>query len=704
MKIRNLFLALLLALFSFSTLHVTALAEEGMWPFNNVPRAEIEKKYGFKITDEWLNKVRLASVRFNNGGSGSFVSADGLVLTNYHIVEDIVGEVSTPAKDYAKQGFVARTRAEEIKAPSLELNVLMSIEDVTSRVNGAVNAGTTDAAAFAARRAEVSKIEAESLKATGLRSDVVTLYQGGQYNLYRYKKYTDVRLVFVPEFQAAFFGGDPDNFNFPRFNIDMALVRVYENDQPVRPENYFKWSTAGAKEGSLVFVTGHPGSTSRLNTVAHLEQLRDTSIPIIIRLLERREAVLKKYMATGEEQTRQAQSELNSVQNSLKVYRGQLAGLKDPSLVARKKSEEAALRKSIAANEERQKMYGDAWDSIAKAHQTYPTYVRERRIFEQAGGFNSTLFNFARALVRLATENAKPNAERLPEYTDARRASLELGLYSPAPIHEDFEKLKLADSLGFMVELLGADNELVKQVLDGKTPEARAEELISGTKLKDPAYRKELAAGGIKAIEDSTDPMIVVARAVDAKSREARKRYENELIGVERANYAKIARALFETEGTKLYPDATFTLRLSYGTVQGYTENGKKVPPFTTLGGLFARSEQFKRQFPYNLPPRWMEKKSAIDLNTPFNFVSTNDIIGGNSGSPTINQNGELVGLIFDGNIQSLVGDFMYDESVNRAISVDSRGMLEILKKVFNANEIVAELTGQAATTKAAGR
>ena len=449
MKLRKFFSALLLALFSLQTLHITALADEGMWPFNNVPRAEIKKKYGFEVTDEWLNKVRLASVRFNSGGSGSFVSPNGLVLTNYHIVENIVSEVSTPQRDLAKEGLVAKTRAEEIKAPSLELNVLQSIEDVTSRVNGAVKAGTTDAEAFAARRAEIAAIEAESLKATGLRSDVVTLYQGGQYNLYRYKKYTDVRLVFVPEFQAAFFGGDPDNFNFPRFNIDMALVRVYENDQPVRSENYFKWSTAGPKEGSLVFVTGNPGSTSRLNTVAHLEELRDTSIPIIIRLLERREVMLKKYMTMGEEQTRQAQNELNSIQNSLKVYRGQLAGLKDPSLLARKTKEEQALRKSIAANPERQKLYGDAWDAIANAHKAYPSYIRERRIFEQLGGFNSTLFNFARTLVRLAAESEKPNAERLPEYTDARRASLELALYSPAPIHEDFEKLKLADSLGF---------------------------------------------------------------------------------------------------------------------------------------------------------------------------------------------------------------------------------------------------------------
>ena len=693
MRLRRFLSALLLALFSLQTLHITALADEGMWTFNNVPRADIKKKYGFDVTDEWLNKVRLASVRFNNGGSGSFVSPNGLVLTNYHIVEDIVGEVSTPEKDLAKEGFVAKTRADEIKAPSLELNQLISIEDVSARVNGAVKAGATDAEAFAARRAEISAIEAESTKATGLRSDVVTLYQGGQYNLYRYKKYTDVRLVFVPEFQAAFFGGDPDNFNFPRYNIDMALVRVYENDQPVHPENYFKWSTAGAKEGSLVFVTGNPGGTSRLNTVAHLEELRDASIPIIIRLLEHQEALLKKYMAMGEEQTRQAQNELNGVQNALKVYRGRLEGLKDPNLMSRKKQEEAALRKAIAAKPEEQKKYGDAWDAIAKAHQTYPSYIKERRIFDQLGGFNSTLFGFARTLVRLADESAKPNAERLPEYTDARRASLELALYSPAPIHEDFEKLKLADSLSFMVELLGADNPLVKQVLDGKTPEARAEEMIAGTKLKDPQARKELAKGGKAAIEASTDPMIVVARLIDPKGRELRKRFESEVTGVERTNYAKIARALFDIQGNKIYPDATFTLRLSYGAVEGYMENGKKVQPFTTLGGLFARSDKFKHEFPYNLPPRWTEKKSALNLNTPFNFVSTNDIIGGNSGSPTINQNGELVGLIFDGNIQSLVGDYVYDASVNRAISVDSRGMLEVLKKVFGANEIAAELT-----------
>jgi len=636
--------------------------------------------------------VQTASVRFNNGGSGSFVSANGLVLTNYHIVEDFVGELSSAQKDYAKEGFVARTAAEELKIPNVELNELISIEDVTARVNGVVTVAMSDAEALAARRKEMAAIESESTKATGLRSDVVTLYKGAQYNLYRYKRYRDVRLVFAPEFQAAFFGGDPDNFNFPRFNIDMALVRVYENDQPVHPASYFKWSTAGAKDGDLAFVIGNPGSTARLNTVAHLEELRDTSVPIILRLLEHREAMLKKYMAMGAEQTRLGQNELNSIQNSLKVYRGQLAGLKDQALMNRKKSDEAALRKWIAAEAERQKKYGDAWDAIAKAHQSYATYARERRIFDLAGGFNTTLFGYAQTLVRIAAEREKPNAERLAGYSDANLPRLQAAIGAEAPFVADYEKLKLADSLAFMTELLPNDP-IVKQIMQGKTPEARAAELIDGSKLKDAAFRKELASASRADIEASTDPMIVLARTIDAKAREMRKRYDNEVVGVEGANYAKIARARFDQEGTKLYPDATFTPRLSYGAVKGYVENGKKVTPFTTLGGLYDRAAGFKYQFPYSLPQRWMDKKSSIDLKTPFNFVSTDDIIGGNSGSPTINKNGELIGLIFDGNIQSLVGNFIYDESVNRAISVDVRAMTEVLRKVFDANQIADELT-----------
>ena len=682
---------LLLAIFTFQTIPVAAL-DEGMWTFNNVPREDIKRKYGFDVTDEWLHKVQLASVRFNNGGSGSFVSPNGLVLTNYHIVEDFVGELSTAAKDYAKEGFVASSPGQEMKAEGLELNQLISIEDVTAVVNSAVKPDMSAAEANTARRAQISAIEADSTKTTGLRSDVVTLYQGGQYNLYRYKKYTDVRLVFVPEFQAAFFGGDPDNFNFPRFNIDMALVRVYENDQPVKTDNYFKWSKTGAKDGELVFVTGHPGSTQRLNTVAHLEALRDVSIPLLLRMLESRQKMLKAYMAQGEEQTRRAQNELNSIENAIKVYKGQVAGLKDQKLMAKKRVAEQQLRNAIDMDQKQKKEFADAWTKIAKARGDLAAYERDRRFMDLAAGFNTVLFGYARTLVRLAEENDKPDAKRLPEYMSTRRAALEAGLYSTAPIYDDFEKAKLANSLEFLMNEYGANSAFAKKVLKGKTPTARAAELIDGTKLKDVQYRKDVAAAGVRMVDSGADPMITLAKDIDKEARAVRKRYEEEVVAVERANYAKIANALFEREGTKLYPDATFTLRLSYGAVKGYRENGKFVPPFTTLGGLYARSNQYHHAFPYNLPSRWTSKRAAINLRTPFNFVSTNDIIGGNSGSPTINKKGELVGLIFDGNIQSLVGNFEYDESVNRSISVDVRGMLEVLRKVFNANTIADEL------------
>lgn len=692
MRIKRLFCALIIALFSSSGVGI-ASADEGMWPFNNVPRAEIKKRYGFDITDAWLMKVQLASVRFNNGGSGSFVSGDGLVLTNHHIAADTLQKISTPEKDYVKEGFYASTREREAKAPDLELNQLVSIEDVTGRVTSAATAGMTAEQENAARRAAIANIEKESSEKTGLRSDVITLYQGGQYNLYRYKKYTDVRLVFAPEFAIAFFGGDPDNFNFPRYDLDMALFRVYENDKPVKVENYFKWSKSGAKEGELVFVPGNPGSTARLNTVAHLEYLRDNGLPFVIKLLNSQHQALAKYRSQGEEQSRRAQEDFFSIENSLKALKGELEGLQDKFLIAKKAKAEEALRRTVSADKKKQKEYGDAWDSIAKGRQGLKSYYRQLSLMENGAAFNSELFDIARKVIRLVGESAKPNAERLPDYTDARRASLELSLYSPAPLYDDFEKAKLADSLAFMRDEMGADSPLVQRVLGGKSPEARAAELIEGTRLKDVAYRKQLAGGGSKAIAESTDPMIVLARSIDGEARMLRKRYETEVQANERSSYAKIARALFDIEGTKLYPDATFTLRLSYGAVKGYEENGKQVPAFTMFDGLYKRASENNNKFPYELPGRWIDKKPALNLNTPFNFVSTNDIIGGNSGSPVINRNAELVGLIFDGNIQSLVGNFVFDETQNRAVSVDSRAMLEALRKVYGAKEAADELT-----------
>ena len=697
MRLRKVLCAIILALFSLQTLNFSARADEGMWPFNNLPRAAIKKKYGFDITDAWLRKVQLASVRFNSGGSGSFVSADGLVMTNHHIASDVLQKISTPQKDYIKEGFYAATRDQEAKAPDLELNQLVGIEDVTARVMSAVKPDMTTAQANAARNAEINNISAEAGKKNGLRNDVIALYQGGQYNLYTYKKYTDVRLVFAPEFEIAFLGGDPDNFEYPRYDLDLALFRVYENDRPIHSANFFKWSEQGSKEGDLVFVSGNPGRTNRLDTVAHLEYLRDFGIPLLLKYLQHLHDLYTRYGALGAEQERRAHEDLFSADNSLKAYIGEegapgRGGLKDPSVISAKKKAEDELRKLVAAKPKMQKEYGDAWETIAKERKELPSYERERRFLESGWGFSSDYFNFARTLVRMAEESAKPNAQRLPEYTDGNRESLEQGLYSPAPIYDDFEKMKLANSLALMRDEMGANNDIVKRVLHGKTPEARAEELINGTKLKDVDARKQIAAGGQQAIASSDDPMIQLARSIDTEARAARKRYETEVIAVERTNYGKIARALFETKGKSMYPDATFTLRLSYGTVKGYKIDGKTYAPFTDLAGLWQHAREHGDKYPYHIPESWEKARSSLNLKTRLNFVSDADIIGGNSGSPVIDRKGEIVGLIFDGNIQSLPGDFYFDGAINRAVSVDVRGMFEALRKVYHADAVVSEL------------
>lgn len=679
-------------------------ANEGFWPFNRIPKAAIKQQLGVELTDQWIERVQQASVRFPSG-SGSFVSPDGLVLTNHHVSLDLLHKMSTPERDLAGKGFLAPNREGELKGPSeLELLSLQKIEDVTARVNEAVKPGMSPAETLAARRAAIAAIEKDSHAATGLEAEVVTLYQGGQYHLYLYKKFTDVRLVFAPEFDAAFYGGDPDNFTFPRYALDMTIWRVYDGGKPFASRHYLPWSTAGVKEGEAVFTSGHPGQTQRLNTVAHLVFLRDYALPLSIATFTEIRNSLEAYARLGQEQQRQANDDFFSIENSLKSWRGQLAGLQEPSLLNKKRADEQALRDRVHASADLTAKYGDAWDQVAKARAALPPYNDERTFFESGLAFFTQYFNIARTLVRWADESTRPNGQRLPEYTDARTPAIERQMASPAPIHPGAEQAKLEASLTMMVKYVGADHALVKQVLAGKTPQARAAELVAGTRLGDPAARQALFTGGKAAIDASTDPMIQVVRSIDARARALRTRYDNEVLAVERDAYAKIAQAVFATQGDAAYPDGTFTLRLSYGQVKGYLDSGKAVPPFTEIRGLYIRGDEHKHQPPYKIVDSWMKARAALNPTTPYNFVSTNDIVGGNSGSPVINVKGELVGLIFDGNIQSLPGYFVYDAAVNRAVSVDARGMLEALRKVYGANWVADELTGSPATKTASGQ
>ena len=682
---------LLLPALATIALTTTAIAEEGMWTFDNPPTKLLKEKYGFTPTKEWLDHVRLSSVRLNDGGSGSFVSPDGLLLTNHHVARGQLQKNSTPEHDYIANGFYAATEADEIKSPDLEVDVLESMEDVTKRVQSSAKPGASDAEALKSREAEVAKIEAESTKATGLRSDVVPLYQGGEYWLYRYKKYTDVRIVFAPEQQAAFFGGDPDNFTYPRYDIDMALFRVYENGKPIHSPNYLKWNAKGAAENELVFVSGHPGSTQRDDTVAQLTAERDTIEPNVIRLLSHRIKVLQDYSAEGPEQARQAASQIFGLQNSLKAFQGRLEGLRDKDVFGKKVADENDFKQKVAANAEWQREYGKAWDDIASAT-AKETALEPQLLFRRT---DSTLAGFAGALVTYATEVKKPDADRLPGYHDAQLESLQFRMASPAPVYPGLEIARMSGSLQEALDELGPNDEWLKTVLDGRTPSAAAHYYIDGTKMADPATRKSLLDGGQSAIEASTDPLIVLARKLDPMSRALNKQLDEQINSVVTQAGEKLGKARFAVYGKDRYPDATFTLRLSYGTATGYPMNGTVAPYKTTFYGLYDRSASFDNKAPFNLPQRFVDDKSELDLATPMDFVMTCDIIGGNSGSPVINRNAELVGLIFDGNIESLAGDFVYDGTKNRAVAVHSAAMIQALRKLYGANRLADEIEGR---------
>ncbi len=670
-------------------------ADEGMWLFNAPPAAQLKEKYGFEPPPAWYDHLQKSSVRFNSGGSGSFVSANGLCITNHHVGADALQKFGDEQHNYLRDGFYAKTQAEEKPCLDLELNVLISIEDVTARVNDAVKDAGDAQTAFAKRRAAIADIEKESKDKTGLRSDVVTLYQGGSYQLYRFKRYTDVRLVFAPEQQAAFYGGDPDNFEYPRFDLDICIFRAYENGQPAHPENFLKWSANGTAEGELTFVSGHPGATERQLTLEELSTVRDYFVPRTMARLYRLESILIGYSSRSAENARRAREELFGVQNGRKAYEGRLAGLLDPELIAKYAAQEAALRSRIGAAymPEAEGAYGniaDAEKNIVKLTPRF-TYLEGGRA---PAALNSDLFAYARTLLRAADERAKPNGERLPAYRESSLPSLELGLFSEKPIYDDLEELTLTDSLTAFAGELGANDPLVRRVLAGKSPRERAHELVSGTKLKDTALRKKLYGEDATALKNFSDPMLDLARAIDPEARAVRKQFEEQDERKKQA-YGKIADARFKLEGASNYPDATFTLRLSYGPIEGYEELGKHVPAYTDLAGLYGRSAEHNNQPPFDLPPRWIAAKGKLDLKTPFNFVSTADIIGGNSGSPVVNKAGEFVGIIFDGNLQSLPLDYAYSDKQARAVSVDSRSIIEAIQKVYEAGPLAAELTGR---------
>ncbi len=668
-------------------------ADEGMWTFDNPPLAQLRDKYGFTPTTAWLDHLRLSSIRLNDGGSGSFVSPRGLVLTNHHVALGQLQKVSTPQKDYVSDGFFAKNAAEELKCPDLELNVLASVENVTARVQSAAPAGASATASLEARKKVITAIEQESTSATGLRSDVVPLYQSSEYWLYRYKKYTDVRLVFAPEQPIAFFGGDPDNFTYPRYDLDIALFRVYENNAPLVSRDYLKWSAKGAGDGELVFVSGHPGSTDRLDTVAQLETERDAIYPISINVVNRRIAALRKYSAQGSEQARQAANTLFSLENALKAYKGEFQGLSDAKLLEKKRTEERDFRAKLDANREWKAAYGDAWDAITAAERINRSLYKASR-FQQLRG--SSLAGVAGSLVRDIEEKQKPDAERLNGYHESQLAGLERQLFSPAPVYPALDEALLADALQQSLEELGPSDPFIVAVLKGRSPAAVARDAIGGTTLTDPAARKALAAAGPGGLAASTDPLVVLARAADTFARKNQKALDDQVTSVETEAGEKIGRARFAVYGHSAYPDATFTLRLSYGQVKGYPMNGTIAPPKTTLFGLYDRANAFDHKPPFQLPRRYVQRRAALDLSTPMNFVTTNDIIGGNSGSPVVNRDGEFVGIIFDGNIESLVGRFVYSEESNRSVAVHSSVILEALRKLYDAGSLADELTGGA--------
>ena len=672
-------------------------ADEGMWTLDNFPAQAIEAKYGVAIDDAWLDTVRLATTRMG-GCTGSFASPNGLILTNHHCARRCISRLSSAENDLEENGFLAASIEEEAACPGDHMSVLVASENITDRVAAAA-VGKSDQEAREAREQLLTRIESECEAAseeseTGkLTCETVPLYNGGQHFLYKYKRYNDVRLVFAPESPIAAFGGDPDNFNFPRWCLDMTLLRVYEDGQPASTPNYLKWREEGAAEGEAVFISGHPGGTDRQLTVEDLKWERDVVLPLWLLRYSELRGRFAQHATTGDEAERRVQSPLLGLENGIKVRRNQLQALMNDAVFARKQAEEEALRAGVAADSELGEAYESAWDEIVAANAAYREFYKEHLFLENGGAFNGQLANYARNLVRAAAERTKPSEERLREYRDTALPRLEQALLAPRPIYPDLETLQLAFSLEKMREWLGPDSAYVKMVLGSQSPQSKAEALVGGSQLGDPAVREALWQGGAAAIETSDDPMIRLALAVDDEARALRARFEDEVEAVKEAAYEKIAAARFAVHGTSIYPDATFTLRVTYGSIKGWEEHGRNIGPFTQTERLYERATG---EDPFRLPESWLEAKEKLDMKTRFNAVATTDITGGNSGSPLVDKDGRLVGLAFDGNIHSIAGNYWFDEAMNRTVVVHPAIMMEALRKVYDAGWIVEELEGTA--------
>jgi hypothetical protein len=687
----------------------SAFADEGMWTFNNFPAAKVGQAYGFTPDQAWLDHVRMASVRIAGGCSASLVSAQGLVMTNHHCARSCIENVSgLTHKDYNRDGFLARTTADEARCPGMEMNQLVAITDVTKRVQDATKAATPETFNDV-QKATLAAIEKECGTTDDVRCEVVSLYQGGRYDLYKYRRYQDVRLVFAPEDRIAFFGGDPDNFNFPRYDLDVSMVRIYGSDgKPLHDAEHLAWSDGKLKDGDLTFVSGNPGGTSRDLTMAQFDDERDDKLVRDIAYRSELRGYVTQYQERGAEERRQSNDILFSTENGLKVFKGRHEALADKAFHDELAANEKAFRAKVMADPALAQAYGGVWDAIAELVRKDQMYRTEYMALERGIRYSS-LFTIARNLVRHGDEMAKPNGERLREFGESRLPQMKAATLVNEPIYDELEISILTWSLTQMRAELGPDHPIVKRVFGKRSPAQIATDAVKHTRLKElqvdaqgnaiGGYRKALYDGGKPAVDASHDPMIELARALDPDARAIRKKVETEVDGPLKRQQELLAKARFAVYGDSRYPDATFTLRLSYGTVKGWKEGDHPVAPFTTLAGAFDRATGAD---PFQLPDSWVKNKRRLDLSTPMNFVTTNDIIGGNSGSPLVNRKGEVAGLIFDGNIHSLGGDYGYDPALNRAVAVDSAALLEAMDKVYGAGRLVKELKGSPADSVAA--